>query len=75
MSDVFLWHQCLRTFSGVDDRGLVGTMVIVFEGLIGLNVEVYVDNIVVKSESCQKHVKNLNKVLNALRKYNPRLNP
>ena len=26
MSDVFLWCRCLRSFSGVDDRGLVGTL-------------------------------------------------
>jgi len=30
-----------------------------FKGMIGWNVEVYVDNIVVKLDSCDQHVKEL----------------
>ena len=47
----------------------------VFEGLIGKNVEVYVDDIVVKSDSCNQHKVGLLEVLQALQKYNMRLNP
>jgi len=47
----------------------------VFHGLIGRNVEVYVDDIVVKSDSCEQHRDDLVEVLEALRWYNMRLNP
>jgi len=47
----------------------------VFQGLVGRNVEVYVDDIVVKSDSCEQHRDDLVEVLEALRKYNMRLNP
>jgi len=47
----------------------------VFKGLIGQNVEVYVNNIVVKSDSCDQHIKDLEEVFEALRRTNMRLNP
>ena len=47
----------------------------VFHDMIGRNVEVYVDDIVVKSGSCQQHVSDLKEVFQALRKYRMRLIP
>jgi len=47
----------------------------VFHDMIGRNVEVYVDDIVVKSDSCEQHVSDLKEVFQALRKYRMRLNP
>jgi len=47
----------------------------VFHGLIGRNVEVYMGDIVVKSDSCEQHRDDLVEVLGALRRYNMRLNP
>jgi len=38
-------------------------------------MEVYVDDMVVMSESLEQHVKDLDKVLTAVRKYDMRLNP
>ena len=43
--------------------------------MIRRNVEVYVDDIVVKSNSCEQHVSNLKEVFQALRKHRMRLNP
>ncbi|XP_068475223.1 uncharacterized protein [Phaseolus vulgaris] len=47
----------------------------VFHDMIGRNVEVYVDDIVVKSDSCEQHVSDLKEVFQALRQYRMRLNP
>jgi len=47
----------------------------VFKGLIGRNVEVYVDDVVVKSESREKHFEDLQEVFSALRIVGMRLNP
>jgi len=47
----------------------------IFHDMIGRNVEVYVDDIVVKSYSCEQHVSDLKEVFQALRKYHMRLNP
>lgn len=47
----------------------------VFHDMIGRNVEVYVDDIVVKSDSCEQHISDLKEVFQALRKYRMRLNP
>lgn len=44
----------------------------VFRGLIGRSIEVYVDDTVVKSETCKKHVEELQKVFNVLKRYNMR---
>ena len=43
--------------------------------MIGRNVEVYVDNILVKSDSCDQHIKDLEEVFEALKRTNMRLNP
>jgi len=45
----------------------------VFHYMIGRNVEVYVDDIVVKSDSCEQHILDLKEVFQALRKYRMRL--
>ena len=47
----------------------------IFHDMIGRNVEVYVDDIVVKSNSCDQHISDLKEVFQALRKYHMRLNP
>jgi len=47
----------------------------IFKGLIGRVVEVYVGDIVVKSDSFEQHLRDLNKVFKALRGVNMKLNP
>jgi len=47
----------------------------VFSHVIGQCVEVYVDDMVVKSPSHHQHVEDLSAVFSALRQYNLRLNP
>ena len=47
----------------------------VFLDMIGRNMEVYVDDIVVKSNSCEQHVSDMREVFQALRKHRMRLNP
>jgi len=47
----------------------------IFKGLIGRCVEVYVDNIMVKSDSFEHDVKDLEEVFKALRHTNMRFNP
>lgn len=47
----------------------------VFEGQIGRNMEVYVDDIVVKTEEPSKHAEDLREIFSQVLKYNMRLNP
>nr|KYP74667.1 Retrovirus-related Pol polyprotein from transposon opus [Cajanus cajan] len=47
----------------------------VFQGQIGRNIEIYVDDMVVKSNSLVKHITNLDEIFGELRKHNMRLNP
>ena len=47
----------------------------VFIDQIGRNMEVYVDDMVVKSGTFDQHLANLNEVFGRLRKFNMRLNP
>ncbi|XP_020209186.1 uncharacterized protein LOC109794123 [Cajanus cajan] len=47
----------------------------IFHKQIGRNVEVYVDDMVVKSNSAKEHIKDLKEVFNEIRKYRMRLNP
>jgi len=47
----------------------------VFRHLIGKCMEVYVDDMVVMSDSLEQHVKDLDEVLAAVRRYDMRLNP
>jgi len=47
----------------------------ILKGMNGRSVEVYVDDIVVKSDSCGQHIKDLQEVFDALRRSNMRLNP
>ncbi|RDY06982.1 Retrovirus-related Pol polyprotein from transposon 17.6, partial [Mucuna pruriens] len=47
----------------------------IFEGLIGDDVEVYVDDMVVKSEIAVDHYKALGRVFQVLRKHRVKLNP
>ena len=47
----------------------------IFKGMLNRNVEVYVDNIVVKSDSCLQHIQDLKEVFKALRDHGMQLNP
>ncbi|XP_016164422.1 uncharacterized protein LOC107606933 [Arachis ipaensis] len=47
----------------------------VFKDQIGRNIEIYVDDMVVKSSLEQQHEADLNEIFQQLRKYNTRLNP
>ena len=47
----------------------------IFKGLIGRAVEVYLDDIVVKSDSFDQHLKDLDEVFRALRGVNMKPNP
>jgi len=47
----------------------------VFKELIGRSVEIYVDDMIVKSVSCAQHIQDLNQVFKALRPVAMRLNP
>ncbi|KAL0453712.1 UNVERIFIED_CONTAM: hypothetical protein Slati_1349300 [Sesamum latifolium] len=47
----------------------------IFRPQIGRNVQVYVDDILVKSKKAEKHVKDLEETLSVLRKYKLKLNP
>jgi len=40
----------------------------IFKGMVVQNVEVYVGNIVVKSNSCLQHIQDLKEVLKALKR-------
>jgi len=47
----------------------------VSKGLIGHSVEIYVDDMVVKSSSCTQHIQDLNQAFEALKAVGMRLNP
>ncbi|RDY14813.1 Retrovirus-related Pol polyprotein from transposon 17.6, partial [Mucuna pruriens] len=47
----------------------------VFIDHIGQNLEVYVDNMVVKSTSLEEHIEDLEEIFTQVKKYNMRLNP
>ena len=46
-----------------------------FEKQIGRNVEVYVDDMLVKSKEEEDHLDDLKETFNTLRQYNIKLNP
>ena len=47
----------------------------IFNEQIGRNMEVYVDNMLVKSKKAKQHLDNLKETFDILRKYQMRLNP
>nr|KYP60295.1 Retrovirus-related Pol polyprotein from transposon 17.6 [Cajanus cajan] len=47
----------------------------VFQGQIGRNIEIYVDDMVLKSNSLADHIADLAEIFGELRKHNMRLNP
>ena len=47
----------------------------IFKPLIGWTVEVYIDNIVVKSKTWAEHAQHLEKEFHLMRAYNMKLNP
>ena len=46
-----------------------------FKDLIGKSMEVYVDNMLLKSKTAGDHIEHLNKMFNILRKYWMKVNP
>ena len=46
-----------------------------FKDLIGKSIEVYVDDMLVKSKTVGDHIRHLNKMFTILRKYRMKLNP
>ena len=46
-----------------------------FRDLIGKSVEVYIDDMLVKSKTVGDHIEHLNQMFNILRKYQMKLNP
>ena len=46
-----------------------------FKDLIGKSMEVYVDDMLVKSKIVGDHIANLNQMFNILQKYQMKLNP
>ena len=49
-------------------------MMKIFKLLIGQIMEVYIDNIVIKSKTCVEHIQHLEEVLGLIWKYNMKLN-
>ena len=49
-------------------------MTMMFESQLGKNIEVYIDNMVVKSKVVSEHVKDLGNIFEILRKHKLRLN-
>ncbi|KAL0320127.1 UNVERIFIED_CONTAM: Retrovirus-related Pol polyprotein from transposon.6 [Sesamum radiatum] len=47
----------------------------IFHPLIGINIEVYVDDMLVKSKKVKEHVKDFEETFSVLRKYKLKLNP
>lgn len=58
--------------AGATYQRLVNLM---FKGQIGRNVEVYVDDMLVKSKQASDHLRDLDKTFQTLRKYQMKLNP
>ena len=46
----------------------------IFKPLIGQTVEVYINDIIVKSKTYVEHIQHLEKAFNLMRKYNMKLN-
>jgi len=46
----------------------------IFKGMLDQSVEVHVDGIIIKSDSCQQHIKDLKEVFQALHDHDMRLN-
>ena len=46
-----------------------------FKELIGVNMEVYVDDMLVKSKKAKEHIRDLQECFNVLNKYQMKLNP
>uniref|UniRef100_A0A2N9FG73 RNase H type-1 domain-containing protein n=1 Tax=Fagus sylvatica TaxID=28930 RepID=A0A2N9FG73_FAGSY len=67
-------RQCLLVLknAGATYQRLVNKM---FHDQIGRNVEVYVDDVLVKSKKDDDHLADLKKTFQALRRYNMKLNP
>ena len=46
-----------------------------FHGLVGRNIEVYIDNMLVKSKKMKDHIIELDEVFRILKQYNMKINP
>ena len=58
--------------AGVTYQGLVNMM---FKHLVGKMIDVYVDDMLVKSKVAEDHIKHLGQMFEILRKYQMKLNP
>ena len=47
----------------------------IFRPLIGKSIEVYIDDMLVKSKECPDHTRHLQEVFELLQKHNMKLNP
>ena len=47
----------------------------IFRPLIGKSMEVYIDDMLLKSKECPNHTRHLQEAFELLRKYNMKLNP
>ncbi|XP_017420393.2 uncharacterized protein LOC108330418 [Vigna angularis] len=76
---ITLWGTfCYKVMSfGLKNAGATyqRAMVALFHDMMHKEIEVYVDDMIVKSESEEEHVLNLRKLFERLRKYKLRLNP
>jgi len=73
---VDLFEYVVMTF-GLKNAGATcqRTMNYIFHDLIGMLVEIYIDDVVVKSASTGGHLKDLRQVLEQTRKFGLRMNP
>ena len=51
------------------------TMITLFHDMMHTKIEVYVDNLIAKSQKGKSHVENLQKLFGRLRKFQLKLNP
>ncbi len=71
-----LFEWVVMTF-GLKSAGATykGAMIYIFHDLIGWLVEVYIDDMVVKSKEVENHIADLRKVFERTRKYGLKMNP
>lgn len=50
-------------------------MIRIFKPLMGQTMEVYIDDIIIKSKTRTEHIQHLEEAFNLMRKYNMKLNP
>ncbi|XP_070035321.1 uncharacterized protein [Nicotiana tomentosiformis] len=68
---------CYKMMFGLKNVGATYTraMMTIFHDMIQKKIEVYVDDVIIKSKRSSDHIADLKKVFDRLRKYNLKLNP